>query len=86
MNSRTGQFVSILLMLALLLIWSRSILSAETEPTDTAANEVERVSVQRAEDATAAAADEAVESLASDVKLDLEIELNGRRLVRLAAK
>ena len=86
MNTRTGQILSILLIVGLTLFWSVSILGAEvTADERRIETDAAQTSVELAADATEEAADEAVESIANASKLDLDLSLIGRKSLQVAA-
>ncbi len=83
MHSKTGQIVSIILFLGLILFWSASILAAE--PAAESTTEAERTSVRIANDAALAAADDAVSRIVADARSDLDIRLAGHTSEQVAA-
>ena len=86
MNTKVGQTLSILLLVVLILFWSASILAADNAEADAeVTQDVQETSVALAEDATAEAADEALESIAQDAKLELDLSLIGRSSLQVAA-
>ena len=86
MNTRTGQILSILLIVGLTLFWSVSILGAEVAGEERRIDtDAAQTSVELAADATEEAADEAVESIANASKLDLDLSLIGRNSLQVAA-
>lgn len=86
MYTRTGQIVSILLIVGLTLFWSASILGAEVAAGDRRSEtDAAQTSVELAADATEEAASEAVKSIASASKLDLDLNLIGRKSLQVAA-
>ena len=86
MNTRTGQILSILLIVGLTLFWSVSILGAEVDAGERRIDtDAAQTSVELATDATEEAVDEAVESIANASKLDLDLSLIGRKSVQVAA-
>ena len=86
MNTRTGQILSILLIVGLTLFWSVSILGAEVAAGERRIDtDAAQTSVELATDATEEAADEAVESIANASKLDLDLSLIGRTSLQVAA-
>jgi hypothetical protein len=90
MNSKTAMFVSILMLLASITIWSVSVLSAEPvgietpspRTTDTASTSPSSIAAQAIEEA----AIEAALSIQSSNRLDLDIRLIGATELQLAAK
>ena len=86
MNTRTGQVLSILLIVGLTLFWSVSILGAELADGERRIEtDAAQTSVELATDATEEATDEAVESIANASKLDLDLSLIGRTSLQVAA-
>ena len=90
MNSKTAMFVSILLMMASITIWSVSGLSAEPVEIETRGpNTTDAVSSSTSTLAGLAieeAANEAALSIQSSNRLDLDIRLIGATELKLAAK
>jgi hypothetical protein len=90
MNSKTAMFVSILLILASITIWSVSVPSEEPveikSPTPFTTGAVSSSPSIRAGQAIEAAANEAALSIQSSNRLDLDIRLIGGTELKLAAK
>ena len=83
MYSKTGQIVSTILILGLILFWSASILGAELAAES--ATEAEENSLRIATDAALEAADDAVSRIAADARSDLDIRLAGHTSEQVAA-
>jgi hypothetical protein len=90
MNSKTAMFVSILLMMTSITIWSVSVLSAEPvaieTPTLRTTDAVSSSTSSLARQAIEEAASEAALSIQSSNRLDLDIRLIGATELQLAAK
>ncbi len=90
MNSKIAMFISTVLMLASITIWSVSVLSAEPMTTETPAitpiEVVDTSTTGVARRANEEAANEAVRSIQSDIRLDLDIRLIATTGQKLAAR
>lgn len=75
MNSRFGIFLSTVLMLASIALWSVTVLADDGSYAETAVRDKTR---QSADDAHREAAADAVKRIREASKLDLDIELIGR--------
>ena len=90
MNSKTAMFVSILLMMTSITIWSVSVLSAEPVEIEirgpSTTDAVSSSTSTLAEQAIEEAASEAALSIQSSNRLDLDIRLIGATELQLAAQ
>jgi hypothetical protein len=90
MNSKTAMFVSILLMMTSVTIWSVSALRAEPveieSPTPRTTDAVSSSTAALAGQAIEEAASEAALSIQSSNRLDLDIRLIGATELQLAAQ
>jgi hypothetical protein len=90
MNSKTAMFVSILLMMTSIMIWSVSVFSAEPveiqTPTPRTSDAVSSSTSSLAGRAIEEAASEAALSIQSSNRLDLDIRLIGATELQLAAQ
>jgi hypothetical protein len=90
MNSKTAMFVSLLLMMTSITIWSVSVLSAEPvaieSPTPRTTDAVSSSTSSLAGQAIEEAASEAALSIQSSNRLDLDIRLIGATELQLAAQ
>jgi hypothetical protein len=90
MNSKIAMFISLILMLGSITIWSVSELSAETMSTEILATPpaeaVDTSTTGVARRANEEAANEAVRSIQSDNRLDLDIRLIATAGEKLAAR
>ena len=90
MNSKIAMFISMVLMLTSITIWSVSVLSAETMTTESPATPrleaVDTSTTGVARRANEEAANEAVRSIQSDIRLDLDIRLIATMGQKLAAR
>ena len=76
MNTRIGQWLTSLLIVAATLFWSVSILAAETDAARTA-KDPQTTSTARAADANTEAAEAAVESINEAMEADLDLSAIG---------
>lgn len=83
MNSKLGTFVSTVLMLIVVMLWSVSILADDNLSSETAA-ESRSETRELAADANREAVDAAVDRIRETTRLDLDIELVGRTSVQIA--
>ncbi len=72
MNTRIGQWITSLLIVAATLFWSVSVLATETEAARTAVDP-QTTSTVRAADAHTEAAEAAAESISEAIEVDLDL-------------